>query len=242
MAGHSKWNNIRRKKEKTDAQKAKIFMKISKEISVAVKEYGTDFNINSKLKELILKAKMNNLPNDNIERIIKKASGNNDKNNYERIIYEGYGPNGVAIIIEALTDNRNRTAGDLRHYFDKFGGNLGQTGCVSFLFLAKGIISFLFNNIENYDKFLDDCLNIDGIEDIKNDDEYIEIYTISDKMIEIKDKLESLGYKSLESSINKIPATYIEISDEEVKLKLNKLLDLLEDNDDVNNVWHNCNM
>ena len=137
MSGHSKWSTIKRKKEKTDAQRANIFTKIGRQISVCVKEAGPDPSVNYKLKELILKAKANNVPNDNISRIIKKAAGDNSKNDFETIIYEGYGPSGVAIIVETLTNNRNRTAGDLRHYFDKFGGNLGQNGCVSFLFEDK---------------------------------------------------------------------------------------------------------
>ena len=140
MSGHSKWSTIKRKKEKTDSQRAKIFTKIGREISVAVKEGGPDPAVNGKLRDLISKAKSNNVPNDNIERIIKKASAEGDKNDYETIFYEGYGPCGVAVIVEALTDNRNRTAGDLRHYFDKFGGNLGQNGCVSFMFEQRALL------------------------------------------------------------------------------------------------------
>ena len=137
MSGHSKWSTIKRKKEKTDSRRAKVFTKIGREISVAVKEGGPDPAVNGKLRDLISKAKANNVPNDNIDRIIKKASSEGDKNDYETIFYEGYGPCGVAVIVEALTDNRNRTAGDLRHYFDKFGGNLGQNGCVSFIFSSS---------------------------------------------------------------------------------------------------------
>ena len=140
MSGHSKWNNIKRKKEKTDGARAKIFTKIGRELAVAVKEGGADPMVNSKLKDCIAKAKANNVPNDNIERIIKKAAGSADGEKYEAITYEGYGPSGVAVIVETLTDNRNRTAGDLRHYFDKFGGNLGTPGCVSFMFSKKGVI------------------------------------------------------------------------------------------------------
>ena len=139
MSGHSKWSTIKRKKEKTDAQRAKIFTKIGREMAVAVKEGGADPTVNSKLRDLISKAKANNVPNDNIDRIIKKAAGSGERDEYEGITYEGYGPNGVAVIVEALTDNRNRTAGDVRHYFDKFGGNLGTTGCVSFMFKEKGV-------------------------------------------------------------------------------------------------------
>ena len=142
MSGHSKWNNIKRKKEKTDGARAKIFTKIGREITVCVKEGGGDPNSNSKLRDLIAKAKANNVPNDNIDRVIKKAAGGGDKTSYEANVYEGYGPNGVAVIVETLTDNKNRTAGDIRHYFDKFGGNLGTTGCVSFMFSSKGLTTF----------------------------------------------------------------------------------------------------
>ena len=157
MSGHSKWSTIKRKKEKTDSQRAKIFTKIGREISVAVKEGGPDPAVNGKLRDLISKAKSNNVPNDNIERIIKKASAEGDKNDYETIFYEGYGPCGVAVIVEALTDNRNRTAGDLRHYFDKFGGNLGQNGCVSFMFEQKGLIVIENTGIDE-EKIMEDCM------------------------------------------------------------------------------------
>ena len=140
MSGHSKWANIKHKKEKSDSQRAKVFTKIGREMAVAIKEGGPDPAVNGKLRDLIAKAKANNVPNDNIERAIKKAAGEGDKNNYEDCVYEGYGPNGVAVIVEALTDNRNRTAADVRHFFDKFGGNLGNTGCVSYLFSKKGIV------------------------------------------------------------------------------------------------------
>lgn len=238
MSGHSKWNNIKRKKEKTDAQRAKIFTKIGRQISVAVKEAGADPAVNNKLKELILKAKSNNVPNDNILRVIKKAAGDSGKNDYEEIIYEGYGPGGVAIIVETLTNNRNRTAGDLRHYFDKFGGNLGQTGCVSFLFETKGTISVFLDDSINRDKFLEECLSLE-IEDIEILDEEAIIYTKQRNLTEITDYLEKLNYKINYSEINKIPNTKITISDQDILFKLEKLLDMLEDNDDVQNVWHN---
>lgn len=238
MSGHSKWNNIKRKKEKTDAQRAKIFTKIGRQISVAVKEAGADPAVNNKLKELILKAKSNNVPNDNISRIIKKAAGEGGKNDYEEIIYEGYGPSGVAIIVETLTNNRNRTAGDLRHYFDKFGGNLGQTGCVSFLFESKGVIEILLDDLINKDKLLEDSLALD-IEDIEILDDIAIVYTEPKNLSEITSSLEKLNYKINSSEINKIPNTYVNISDPDVLLKLERLLDMLEDNDDVQNVWNN---
>ncbi len=238
MSGHSKWSTIKRKKEKTDAQRAKIFTKIGREISVAVKEMGSDPSLNPKLKEVILKAKSNNVPNENIERIIKKAAGEKDKNKYEEIIYEGYGPNGVAIIVKALTDNRNRTAGNIRHYFDKFGGNLGQTGCVSFLFENKGVITISLDNITNHDEVINQCIEL-NIQDIEIIDNNAIIYTISEDLISITNNLENLGYNILTAEMSKIPSLEVKISDPEKTSKLEKLLDLLDDDEDVQNVWHN---
>ena len=173
MSGHSKWNNIKRKKEATDAAKGKIFTKIGREITVCVKEGGPDPASNAKLRDLIAKAKSNNVPNDNIDRVIKKAAGEGDKNSYETIVYEGYGPSGVAVIVECLTDNKNRTAADVRHYFDKFGGNLGTPGCVSFLFSEKGIV--LLENTElDEDQVLEDCFEYDA-DDMRADEDVIEI-------------------------------------------------------------------
>ena len=174
MSGHSKWANIKHKKEKTDAQKAKIFTKIGKEITIAVKAGGGDPNVNSKLRDLISKAKSNNVPNDNIERCIKKALGATDVN-YEEVVYEGYGPSGVAVIVEATTDNRNRTAGDIRHYFDKFGGNMGQTGCVSYMFEPKGLIVIEDEDGEiDEDTLMETALEA-GAEDLSSDDGIFEI-------------------------------------------------------------------
>ena len=180
MSGHSKWNNIKRKKEKTDAQKGKIFTKIGREMAVAVREGGPDPMNNGKLRDLIAKAKANNVPNDNIDRIIKKAAGDGDKNTYVDMVYEGYGPCGVAVIVEALTDNKNRTAGDLRHYFDKCGGNLGQTGCVSFMFSEKGVI-VIDNEDEKYteDQVMEDCMEA-GAEDFEFGDGVIEVSATND--------------------------------------------------------------
>lgn len=239
MSGHSKWSTIKRKKEKTDAQRANIFTKIGRQISVCVKEAGPDPSVNYKLKELILKAKANNVPNDNISRIIKKAAGDNSKNDFETIIYEGYGPSGVAIIVETLTNNRNRTAGDLRHYFDKFGGNLGQNGCVSFLFEDKGVITIISDDIKDQDKLMNDCLEL-NIQDIEfSDDNDAIIYTNPEDLKEITDSLEKLNYKITSAQVDKIPSTEVTITDEAITSKLEKLLDLLDDNDDVQNVWHN---
>ena len=174
MSGHSKWNNIKRKKEATDAIKGKIFTKIGREITVCVKEGGPDPSSNAKLRDLIAKAKSNNVPNDNIDRVIKKAAGEGDKNNYESIVYEGYGPCGVAVIVECLTDNKNRTAGNVRHYFDKFGGNLGTSGCVSFMFSEKGVL-VLENNGLDEDQVMEDCFEFDADDFSMDDEEVIEV-------------------------------------------------------------------
>ncbi|HAN44918.1 MAG TPA: YebC/PmpR family DNA-binding transcriptional regulator [Ruminococcaceae bacterium] len=236
MSGHSKWNNIKRKKEKTDGQKAKIFTKIGREIAVAVREGGADPSVNGKLRDVIAKAKANNVPNDNIDRIIKKASSD-DKTNYENIFYEGYGPCGVAVIVETLTDNRNRTAGDLRHYFDKFGGNLGQTGCVSFMFSQKGVIVIENNGLDE-EKVMDDCFEA-GAEDFNVEDDIIEIFTDAAKLSSVRDALAAKKYSFLSVEPAYIPSTYTTIDDPDLCVKMGRLLEMLEDNDDVQNVWHN---
>ena len=210
MSGHSKWNNIKRKKEKTDAQKGKIFTKIGREMAVAVREGGPDPMNNGKLRDLIAKAKANNVPNDNIDRIIKKAAGDGDKNTYVDMVYEGYGPCGVAVIVEALTDNKNRTAGDLRHYFDKCGGNLGQTGCVSFMFSEKGVI-VIDNEDEKYteDQVMEDCMEA-GAEDFEFGDGVIEVSATNDpnEFRAVREALEAKGYTFVEADIQKVPSTY----------------------------------
>lgn len=238
MSGHSKWNNIKRKKEKTDATRAKIFTKIGRELAVAVKEGGgPDPNVNSKLKDCIAKAKANNVPNDNIERIIKKAAGSNNEANYESIRYEGYGPSGVAVIVETLTDNRNRTAGDIRHYFDKCGGNLGAPGCVSFMFSKKGIIIIEKSNL-NEDKVMEDALDC-GASDFIPYDDVFDIQTEPQDFSTVRENLEKLSYKFLSAEVEMVPSSYTQLTDEASKLKMQKLLDFLEDNDDVQNVFHN---
>jgi len=236
MSGHSKWKNIMHKKEKTDAQRAKVFTKIGKEMSIAVKEGGANPSSNSKLKDLIAKAKSFNVPNDNIERIIKKASSD-DSDRYENITYEGYGPNGVAVIVECATDNRNRTSGDLRHYFDKFGGNLGATGCVTYLFERRGIIVIGAENIDE-DKLMDDVLEA-GAADFTKEEDVFEIITDPTLVSEVSGKLEKLGYSFLSAEAEMVPSTYAALEDEDSVVKMNKLLDNLEDHDDVINVWHN---
>ena len=240
MSGHSKWKNIMHKKEKTDAQRAKVFTKIGKEIAITVKEGGPNPASNGRLKDLIAKAKSFNVPNDNIERIIKKASSD-DSAKYENINYEGYGPNGVAVIVECATDNRNRTSGDLRHYFDKFGGNLGATGCVTYLFTQKGVIIIDAGESDiDEDKLMDDVLE-SGASDFTKDDEseVFEIYTEPADISMVSGELEKRGYSFLSAEVEMVPATYAKLEDDDSVTKMNKLLENLEDNDDVINVWHN---
>lgn len=236
MSGHSKWSNIKHKKEKTDAQKAKVFTKIGKEISVAVKEGGADPTSNSKLRDLIIKAKANNVPNDNIDRIIKKAAGG-DGGNYDEIVYEGYGIGGVAVIVETLTDNRNRTSADVRHYFDKFGGNMGTSGCVSFMFDTKGVIVIEAEDIDE-DKLFEDIIEC-GADDMSNEGDVFEIYTAPAEVGSVAEALEKLGYTYVSAEAEKVPQNYVTLTEEEQLVKMRKLLDALEDNDDVQNVWHN---
>ncbi len=238
MSGHSKWKNIMHKKEKTDAQKAKVFTKVGKEIAVAVKEGGPDPASNTKLRDLITKAKSLNVPNDNIDRIIKKASSN-DAADYEVIYYEGYGPSGIAVMVEATTDNRNRTASEVRHYFDKFGGNLGAVGCVGFMFTNKGMIV-----VDNEDEDIDEDAIMEaaleaGAEDVAAEEGFFEITTDPADLDAVKTALESAGYKINSAEQDKIPSTYSELTDEDDITKMNRLLDALEENEDVTNVWHN---
>ena len=238
MSGHSKWSNIKRKKEKTDGQKAKIFTKMGREIAVAVKEGGSaDPASNSKLKDAIAKAKANNVPNDNIDRIIKKAAGETGGDNYEALRYEGYGPNGIAVIVETLTDNRNRTAGDLRHYFDKCGGNLGQSGCVSFMFNQKGILVIEAEGLDE-DRVMEDALEA-GAADFAADEDVFEITTEPEDFSGVRDDLEQKGYSFITAELQMVPDVLSEITDADAALNMEKLLDLLEDNDDVQDVWHN---
>jgi YebC/PmpR family DNA-binding regulatory protein len=237
MSGHSKWKNIMHKKEKSDAQRAKIFTKIGREIAVCVKEGGADPTANAKLKDIIAKAKANNVPNDNIDRVIKKADGGNDNDNYETIIYEGYGPSGVAVIVETLTENRNRTAADMRHYFDKFHGNLGQLGCVGWMFAQKGVIVIDKTGIDE-DKIMEDSLEA-GAVDFNADDDIFEIFTDPNELSVVRDQLEAKGYKFLSAQSEMIPGNYIRLTGEEEIKFMNRLLEALEDNDDVQNVWHN---
>lgn len=238
MSGHSKWNNIKHKKAKADAAKANVFTKIAKEITIAVKESGGDPNSNSRLRDLITKARASNVPNDNIERTIKKALGS-DGANYEEITYEGYGPEGVAVIVETSTDNRNRTAGEVRHAFDKFGGNLGATGCVSYMFENKGVILIASEGVDE-DELMEAALEA-GASDFVADPEgdMFEIYTETDDLYPIRDDLEKLGYTIESAEKDKIPQNYVTMTDEENIRHMNLLLETLEDNEDVLNVFHN---
>ena len=237
MSGHSKWNNIKRKKEKADGAKAKVFTKIGRELAVAVKEGGSaDPAANSRLRDCIAKAKAANVPNDNIERIIKKAAGEGNANSFEDVTYEGYGPSGVAVIVEALTDNRNRTAADVRHAFDKFGGNLGTTGCVSFMFNKKGVIVVEREGLDE-DTVMSDALEA-GASDFAADGDVFEISTDPADFSGVREDLESKGYTFVSAEVEMVPDTYTKIEDPEVVIKMQKMLDLLEDNDDVQNVWH----
>lgn len=237
MSGHSKWSTIKRKKEKTDSQKSKLFAKISKELIVCVKEGGDDTLNNSKLRDLILKAKQNNIPNDNINRIIQKSKKNSDKDNYEKIVYEGYGPNGVAIIVNCLTDNKNRTAGNIRHYFDKFGGNLGSTGCVSFMFSEKGII-IIENQFCNEEQVLELCYSINA-EDFQIFDDVVEIEFNKNQLDNSCKIISKSGFTILKSEIQNVPSSFVNIQIEDSKIKLVKLLEHLEEDDDVIDVFNN---
>lgn len=237
MSGHSKWNNIKHKKEKTDAQKAKVFTKIGKEMVIAIKAGGADPASNSKLRDLIAKAKANNVPNDNIERTIKKAAGQTDVE-YEEIRYEGYGPGGVAVLVNTTTDNRNRTASDVRHYFDKFGGNLGQTGCVGYLFEEKGVIIILREDVDE-DALMEASLEA-GASDFVADDECFEIYTEKDDLDAVREALENAGYAIESAEKSMIPSNYVTLETEDDIKHMNLLLEYLDDNDDVTEVFHNC--
>jgi len=238
MSGHSKWNNIKRKKEKTDAQKGKIFTRLGREIAMAVRSGGPDPTVNSRLRDAIAKAKASNMPSESIQRSIKKAAGEDTGSNYEVINYEGYGPSGVAVIVEAYTDNRNRTAGDIRHIFDKYGGNLGTTGCVSFLFDRKGQIIIEKDPSIDEDELMMMALDA-GAEDFSAEDEYYEILTDPDDFSRVYDALEKKGLSFASAEVTMVPRTTTELTDPEVIEKMEKLIDRLEDHDDVQNVWHN---
>ena len=224
MSGHSKWSTIKRKKEKTDNARAKVFTKIGREIAVAVKAGGPDPAGNSKLKDIIAKAKANNVPNDNIERIIKKAAGEGSADNYEDVIYEGYGPSGIAVIIEALTDNRNRTAADVRHAFDKFGGNMGTSGCVSFLFSRQGIIIIDKEDIDE-DTLMEAALEAGAIDFLSDGDVY-EIRTEPNDMGGVRDDLEAKGYTFLSAEVEYVPSTYTKLTNPDDIQNMGRMLEM----------------
>lgn len=241
MSGHSKWATIKRKKGAIDAKRGKIFTKLGRELMVAVKEGGPDPDSNSKLRDAIAKAKANNMPNDTINRSIKKASGEGGTNEYFEMVYEGYGPSGIAVIVETLTDNKNRTAGDLRHYFDKNGGNLGQNGCVSFMFDRKGVIVIEKSDSVDEDNLMMDALEA-GADDFNVEDECYEILTSVESFSSVREALEKSGYSFVQAEINYIPQTTTALEDEEAVKKMEKLIDMLEENDDVQNVYHTWEM
>lgn len=240
MSGHSKWHNIQKTKGAADAKRSQIFTKIAREMIVAVKEGGSgDPNNNSRLATVIAKAKAANMPNDNIKRTIDKALGASSSDNFEKVVYEGYGPSGVAVIVEALTDNRNRTAPEVRHYFDKWGGNLGAPGCVSWSFDKKGVI--VIDNSEgelDEDSVMMDALDA-GAADFEADGEALEITTDPDVFNEVVKALEAKGYSFVNADIEMVPQNYITLESEDDVKNMEKLIEFLEDNDDVQNVWHN---
>lgn len=238
MSGHSKWNNIKRKKEASDAAKGAVFTKIAKEIAVAVKAGGPDPEGNSRLKDVVSKAKAANMPNDNIARAIKKAAGAGEGDDYEEIVYEGYGPGGVAIMVRTLTNNRNRSAADIRHIFDKHGGNMGVSGSVSFMFEEKGSIVISREDFEDEDTVMMDALDC-GAADFIADDECYEVITEPSGYYEVKDALETKGYSFVDSSLGPVATTLANVIDEDLCLQLEKMLDMFEENDDVQEVYHN---
>jgi YebC/PmpR family DNA-binding regulatory protein len=238
MSGHSKWANIKHRKEKSDSKKGKVFTKLGREIAVVVKQGGSDPESNSKLKDVIAKAKSENMPNDNIMRSIKKAAGDADGSNYEENTYEGYGPGGVAVIVETLTDNKNRTASEVRHLFDKAGGNMGTTGCVSFLFNRKGLLIVLRESNPDEDAVMLEALEA-GAEDVVSQDDAYEILTSPEDFSLVREKLEKGGYAFESADIEMIPVTTVRLEEQKHVDSLEKLVDSLEDLDDVQNIFHN---
>ncbi len=240
MSGHSKWHNIQKTKGAADAKRGKLFTKIAREMIVAVKEGGSgDPSNNSRLAAVITKAKAANMPNDNIKRTIDKALGSGDSSNYESITYEGYGPSGVAVIVETMTDNRNRTASEMRHYFDKYGGNMGTAGCVSWSFDKKGVI-VIDNEDLNHDEdtVMEAALDA-GADDCVTEGETFVVYTAPDDFQPVAAALEAHGYRFLSAEVEMVPQNYIKLMSEDDIKNMNKMLEMFEENDDVQNVWHN---
>ena len=238
MSGHSKWNNIKRKKEKTDGARAKVFTKIGREISVAVRMGGPNPASNSKLADLIAKAKRMSVPNDNIQRIIKKAEGG-DKTEYEAITYEGYGPGGVAVIVEVLTDNRNRTAAEIRHLFDKYGNGMGNSGCVAWMFDKKGHIVIERSAKIDEEELMMAALDA-GADDFNAQDDCFEVFTSPADFSAVREALEAAGYTFLSAEQDMIPSNTVDVNDPEMIAKIERMLDMFDDNDDVQEVFHNA--
>lgn len=238
MSGHSKWHNIQKTKGAADAKRSQMFTKIAREMIVAVKAGGSgDPANNSRLATVVAKAKAANMPNDNIKRTIEKALGSGNSDSFENVVYEGYGPSGVAVIVEALTDNRNRTAPEVRHHLDKYGKGLGATGCVSWSFDRKGVIAIEREDLDE-DTVMMDALDA-GAEDMKADDEVFEITTAPDDFGSVLEALENKGYEFISAQVEMVPQTYVKLTDPEDIKNMEKLIDILEENDDVQNVWHN---
>jgi YebC/PmpR family DNA-binding regulatory protein len=239
MSGHSKFANIKHKKEKNDAARGKIFTILGREIAVAVKEGGSDPDNNSRLRDVIAKAKANNMPNDTIDRGIKKAAGDAASVNYEYVSYEGYGPNGTAIIVDALTDNKNRTAANVRNAFTKGGGNVGTQGCVSFMFDKKGQIIIDKEECSlDADELMMTALDA-GAEDFAEEEDSYEVLTDPDEFSAVREALEAAKIPMASAEVTMIPQTWVELTAEEDIKKMNKILDLLEEEDDVQQVYHN---
>lgn len=238
MSGHSKFSNIKHKKGKNDAAKGKLFTKIGREIAVCVKEGGSDPASNSRLKDVIAKARANNMPNETVERSIKKAAGADGSVNYEQITYEGYGPSGVAVIVEALTDNKNRAAANVRHAFTKGGGNMGTTGCVSFMFDKKGQIMIERDDEIDEDVLMEEALEA-GADDIEVEESGYVIYTAPESFSAVREALEAKNYPMLSAAVEMVPQTTTALTDPEDIKKLHKMLDMLDDDDDVQNVYTN---
>ena len=239
MSGHSKFANIKHKKEKNDAKKGKIFTMLGREIQVAVKAGGPDPAVNGKMRDVIAKCKANNMPNDTIDRSIKKAAGGGEDVEYENVTYEGYGPNGVAVIVEVLTDNRNRAAANVRNAFTKGGGNMGNSGCVSFMFDEKGLIVIDKEEIDMDEEELMMAALDAGAEDFAAEEDSYEITTAPDDFSAVRETLEAAGIPMASAEVTMIPQTYTELTDEEDIKKMNKLLEMLDDDDDVQNTYHN---
>ena len=241
MSGHSKWHNIQAKKGKADAQRGAVFTKIGREIAIAVREGGANPESNGKLRDIIAKAKANNMPNDNIQRSIKKASGELSNVVYEEITYEGYAPGGVAVIVDCISDNRNRTASDVRHCFAKYGGNLGTTGSVGFMFDERGVLVVEREPGSDEDEMMMTALDA-GAEDVKVEEDVYEILTAPNDFSTVRENLEKQGITFLSAEVQKIPQNTVAVTDPDTILKIQKMLDLLEENDDVQNVFHNADL